>query len=120
MNEKLNSALDGLKSMAEKTHITDKLQDVGDKIKENLSNIDLKETLSEASDKFKNGGIGDAIHAVGDKIKEAICSDADTEKQGLQDLPGAAINVADQNKVNTELVKERTSTLNNNPRNTDM
>ena len=67
MNNKLNSALDGLKDMAAKANLTDKLHDVGDKIKDNLSNIDIKETISEASEKFKSGGIGDAIHAVGDK-----------------------------------------------------
>ena len=119
MNNKLNSALDVLKDMAAKANLTDKLHDVGDKIKDNLSNIDIKETISEASEKFKSGGIGDAIHAVGDKIKEALSGDKQAE-EGLRDLPGAAINAADNNKVNDNLVNERTSTLNNNPRNSDM
>ena len=34
MNNKLNSALDGLKDMAAKANLTDKLHDVGDKIKD--------------------------------------------------------------------------------------
>ena len=50
-------------------------------------------------------------------MKETTCGC--TKKEALQDLPGAAINTADDDAVNPELVKERTSTLNNNPRNTD-
>lgn len=34
-----------------------------------------------------------------------------------QDFPGAAVNVADDNADNPNLVKERTAALNNNPRN---
>lgn len=35
------------------------------------------------------------------------------------EFPGVAINVGDDEKEDKDLVKERTSTLNNNPRNTD-
>ncbi len=37
----------------------------------------------------------------------------------IDNLPGAAVNHADDNADNKELVKERTRTLNNNPRNND-
>lgn len=47
------------------------------------------------------------------------CTAGCTKKQALKDLPGAAVNNADNDKVNEELVEERTKTLNNNPRNTD-
>ena len=39
--------------------------------------------------------------------------------EDVLNYPGAAINVGDDDKENAGLVKERTSTLNNNPRNTD-
>lgn len=42
-----------------------------------------------------------------------------SKKEALENLPGAAIDAADKDKTNEELVKERTCTLNNNPRNTD-
>lgn len=45
------------------------------------------------------------------KTKEEILAE--------QDYPGAAIDAADDDKVSNETVKERTKTLNNNPRNTD-
>ncbi|MBD5209780.1 MAG: hypothetical protein HDS69_10685 [Bacteroidales bacterium] len=38
-------------------------------------------------------------------------------EEARRDLPGAAVNAADENADNSELVKERTATLNNNPRN---
>lgn len=45
------------------------------------------------------------------------------EKQKIEnsykDLPGVAIDASDTEKVDATLVKERTKTLNNNPRNTD-
>ena len=47
------------------------------------------------------------------------CSCGCSRQEAREDLPGAAINAADNDKVNEELVKERTSTINNNPRNTD-
>lgn len=47
------------------------------------------------------------------------CGCSCNRDKALNDLPGAAINEADRDKVSEELVKERTKTLNNNPRNTD-
>lgn len=119
MNDKINSALDGLKDIAEKAHISDKLHAVGDQIKETVSNIDIQETVSEVSEKFKHGGVGEALHAVGDKIKEAAGKTSDAVKQGLRDLPGMAVDTADGNKVNAKMVNDRTKSLNNNPRNSD-
>lgn len=43
-------------------------------------------------------------------------SQSELEK-AIQDLPGAAIDAADDNADTSKLVKERTATLNNNPRN---
>ena len=41
-------------------------------------------------------------------------------EQAAREYPGAAVNMADQEKDTIKLEKERTCTLNNNPRNTDM
>lgn len=38
----------------------------------------------------------------------------------VDNLPGVEINVADGDKVDKKLVKERTQTLNNNPRNKEI
>ena len=35
------------------------------------------------------------------------------------EYPGVAIDIADNDKTNEKLVKERTATINNNPRNND-
>ena len=120
MNEKISSALGGLKGMAEKIDIKETISNVGDKIKESVSEIDVKEALGDVSEKFKSGGMKDAMHEAGDKLKEVAGKAGDAVKQGLKNLPGMAINDADGDKVSPSLVKERTSTLNNNPRNTDM
>ncbi len=40
-------------------------------------------------------------------------------RKAVDDLPGVAVDVADDETVDTDLVKERTKTLNNNPRDTD-
>lgn len=120
MNDKINSAIDGLKDMAEKAHLSDKLHDVGDQIKETVSKIDIKETISEVSEKFKQGGISEALGAVGDKIKEAAGKTSETVKQGLRDLPGMAVDAADGDDVSAKMVSDRTKALNNNPRNSDM
>lgn len=42
---------------------------------------------------------------------------SEEELAAMKDLPGAAIDKADKEKANPDLVRERTSTLNNNPRN---
>lgn len=41
----------------------------------------------------------------------------ENKTKSIDTMPGVEINVADNDKVNKELVKERTKTLNNNPRN---
>ena len=51
--------------------------------------------------------------------KKCCCKKKVAEIKPTDELPGVAINKADDNAVNKELVKERTSTLNNNPRNND-
>ena len=62
--------------------------------------------LDEIKNKVKNAA--DVVGNTAEKVKNA-----------LKDLPGAAINKADNNKVSEKLEKERTCTLNNNPRNND-
>lgn len=61
--------------------------------------------LDEIKNKVKNAA--DVVGNTAEKVKNA-----------LNDLPGAAINKADNNKVSEKLEKERTCTL-NNPRNND-
>lgn len=51
--------------------------------------------------------------------EKKTCGCSCKKQEAREDLPGAAVNAADNDKVNEDLVKERTSTLNNNPRNTD-
>lgn len=41
------------------------------------------------------------------------------ETKDSADFPGVTIDMADDEKVDKELVKERTTTLDNNPRDTD-
>ncbi len=64
---------------------------------------------------FKKKTINNATTMKPDKKerKEAL------EAQDALDYPGADINIGDDEKESPELVKERTKTLNNNPRNTD-
>lgn len=50
--------------------------------------------------------------------KKCCCKKKVTTKvENEQMYSGVAVNQADGNKVDPELVRERTSTLNNNPRN---
>lgn len=51
--------------------------------------------------------------------KSKSIMDKDTDKlkqQALQDLPGAAVDAADDEKVNHGFVKQETKELNDNPR----
>lgn len=50
-----------------------------------------------------------------EKAKKGKCACPKTKEGSVNDLPGAAINVADDCKVTKELIKERTATLDNNP-----
>ncbi len=120
MNGKISDALDGLKGMAAKIDIKETIEKVGDRVKESVSEIDIKETIGDVSEKFKAGGMKEALHEAGDKLKDVAGKAGDAVKQGLKNLPGVAVNDADDDKVTPSLVKERTSTLNNNPRNNEM
>lgn len=120
MNGKISSTLDGLKEMAGNLHIKETLSQVGDKVKESVSEIDIKETVGEVSEKFKNGGLKDALGEIGDTVKEVAGKATEAVKSSLRENPGAAIDAADDDKVSPNLIKERTSTLNNNPRNEDL
>lgn len=55
-----------------------------------------------------------------EKKKRCCCRKKAAEQvKAVEDYPGVAINKSDDNKVDSQLVKERTNTLNNNPRNSD-
>ena len=120
MNEKISSAFDGLKDMAENAHIKEKISKAGETVKETISQIDVQETAKEVGEKFKHGGIKEAAQDVSEKIKDVASKATSAVKQSLRDNPGAAIDSGDDDAVNPSLVKERTCTLNNNPRNDDM
>lgn len=62
--------------------------------------------LDEIKGKVQNAA--DVVENAASKVKDA-----------LGNLPGMAINKADDGKVSEKLEKERTATLNNNPRNND-
>ncbi|MDE6306610.1 MAG: hypothetical protein K2L90_08495 [Muribaculaceae bacterium] len=47
------------------------------------------------------------------------CS-AGKKVKDVEQYPGISVNCADDNAVDPKLVKERTKTLNNNPRNSDL
>lgn len=119
MNEKISSALDGLKGMVDKVEIKEKVSQVVDNVKESVSEIDIKEKFGEVAAKYKEGGIKKAASEVGDTLKEAAGKAAEAAKSALRDFPGAAVDKGNDGKTDPCLVKERTSALNNNPRNTD-
>lgn len=50
-----------------------------------------------------------------EKVKKGECTCPKEKERSVNDLPGAALNVADKCKVTEELIKERTATLDNNP-----
>lgn len=50
-----------------------------------------------------------------DKDKQKVNTDA-----AVENYPGVAVNIADNDKDTAKLVKERTETLNNNPRDNDL
>lgn len=54
-----------------------------------------------------------------EKKKRCCCRSKKQEAKASEDFPGVAINQGDADKVSKKLVKERTETLNNNPRNND-
>ena len=62
--------------------------------------------LNEIKSKVENAA--DVVENAANKVKDA-----------LNNLPGMAINKADDGKVSEKLEMERTATLNNNPRNND-
>ena len=48
--------------------------------------------------------------------KESLDSEI---RKAADEMPGVAVNIADDEAVDPALVKERTKTINNNPRDTD-
>lgn len=120
MNEKISSAFDGLKDMAENMHIKETISRVGDKVKETVGEIDIQETIGDVADKYKSGGIKGAVNEIGETVKDVAGKASEAVKNSLRENPGAAVNAADNGKVTPKLVKEDTASLNNNPRNNDM
>lgn len=89
--------------------------------KENLENLkekaaELAHNIAEKSKELGSKINNETVHNFSEKVKGG----ATKIENALRDLPGAAIDKADDNKTNPGLVKERTQTLNNNPRNNDM
>lgn len=54
-----------------------------------------------------------------EKKKRCCCRSKKQEVKADNEYPGVAIDRADDEKVSKKLVKERTETINNNPRNSD-
>lgn len=52
--------------------------------------------------------------------RKCCCKTKETEVKPQDLYAGAAVDTADANKTTKEMVKERTATLNNNPRNKDI
>ena len=50
------------------------------------------------------------------KKKRCCCSRKAKEVKDVQDFPGAAVDVADDEKVSAKAVKAATKAMNNNPR----
>lgn len=63
--------------------------------------------------------IDDKHYLPEDEISEETLSEKQSVKDAL-DYSGIAVNKGDDGKCDSSLVKERTRTLNNNPRNGDM
>ena len=98
--------LDDLKNLAS----GEKLSGLGEKIS------DIKEKAHTAAEKAEEIGKKVNIDAVRN-LAENISHGARKVEQAVDNFPGAAIDKADKDKVTPDLVKERTTTLNNNPRN---
>lgn len=116
MDEKFSSALNGIKNLSDNANIKDTISQVSEKVKDVVGNIDLKDAVDDIKESYAHGGVKEALGCVAEKIKEAS-THSDNVNQSLRDNPGAAINAADNNKVNPEIVKEEVRNLNNNPRN---
>lgn len=120
MNEKKTSPVDGIKNFVESSHIKDTVASVGEKIKDTISDIDIKETIEDVKDSYSHGGMKEALGSVGEKIKDVAGKASEAVKESLRNNPGAATNIADGDKVSSNMVKEDVRSLNNNPRNNDM
>lgn len=120
MNEKISSALDGLKDMAAGIDLKETVGRVGEKVKETVSEIDIKATVEEVTEKYRHGGVKEAVSEVGETLKEVAGKAAESVRKSLRENPGAAVDNGDNNAVTAKLVDERTAALNNNPRNGDM
>lgn len=56
-------------------------------------------------------------HDKSDNLKKKIKEKEEAFNAAINDLPGAAIDVANNEETDPELINQRTRTLNNNPRN---
>lgn len=88
---------------------------------ENIANLkekagDLAHTVAEKAEEIGKNVNMDTVKSFAGKVGEG----ARKIEDALENLPGAAANRADDNKVNPSLVKQDTKILNNNPRNSDM
>lgn len=119
MNEKISSAIDNFKAITGKTEIKEKVSRVVDNVKESVSATGIKEKFDEVAAKYKEISIKKSASEVGNTLKVTVGKATEAVKSALRDLPGAAVDKTDYGKTDPCEVKERTSALNNNPRNTD-
>ncbi len=87
MNGKISDALDGLKGMAAKIDVKGTIEKVGNRVKESVGEIDIKETIGDVSEKFRSGGMKEAIHEAGDKLKEVAGKAGEAVKQSFERPP---------------------------------
>ncbi len=102
--------LDDLKNLAS----GEKLSGLGEKISDIKEKVgDVAHTAAEKAEEIGKKVNIDAVRNLADNISHG----ARKVEQAVDNFPGAAIDKADKDKVTPDLVKERTTTLNNNPRN---
>lgn len=76
--------------------------------------------LGGLKDMAEKANIKETVAHVGEHLKDVASKAAEVVKEGLRDLPGAAIDNADGDKVSQKLVDNTTKELNNNPRDNDL
>lgn len=80
----------------------------------------LTSALGGLKDMADKAHIKDTVANVGEHLKDVASKAAEVVKEGLRDLPGAAVDKADGDKVSEKLVDGCTKALNNNPRDNDL
>ena len=98
--------LDALKNLASSDNIANLKEKAGD----------LAHTVAEKAEQIGKSVNMDAVKSFAGKVGEG----AKKVENALENLPGAATDKGDDNRVNPKLVEQDTRMLNNNPRNGDL